>query len=163
MPLDATTSRAVTIDGAHSELHDGNAFSLYYAVASLAAADIGFRWVTPNSAVRVHMSVNAVSMDDAIVTFYEGGTPAGGAGATPINRNRGSAAVSACTGFNFGAITTGGGPTTLFQVRWGKKLEVGSGIRADGEWLLAQNTGYHLIMSGVTASEAFLRLEWYEV
>lgn len=157
----------IGIEVAHHEIHEGDGFTLCLATADLSAADIGFSWTTPAGTKRMHMWISASSTEDAVFTFYEGGTPAGGGAATPLNRNRGSGTTSSATLFKSGAVSTGGGPATLCQKRWGtngigNQSGTGAGDRAVNEWVLNPSTSYHLIMSGAGNEPAWLELDWYE-
>ena len=166
--LDNLFTIPVAIDVAHHEVHEGDAYKIYVATADLGTADIGVRFTAPNNGLeKMHLLISAGSAEDAVLTFYEGGSPTGGGAFTPIQRRRDSSNTSNATGVFTGAVATGGSPTTLDVKRWGAS-GVGSvpgnagGSRGQHEWILDVNTGYHIVMSGVGNSNAWLDLSWYE-
>ncbi len=164
--LDNLVPVLVGIDYAHHEIHEGDSFHAYVTTADLGAANIGFRFTTPAGTKRVHMVISATSAEDALLTFYEAGTPAGGGAFTPLNRFRGGSA-SALADVYAGAVTTGGSPVTLNVQRWGAtgvgpRTGSAGGDRGTHEWVLEPSTSYHVIMSGSGNEAATLQFDWYE-
>jgi hypothetical protein len=165
--MDPSTNSLQTVDYAHHEIHAGSGFSLCVSVASMSGSGpLGFSFTTPNTTSRIHLLVNAYTAEDGLLTIREAGTPAGGSGATPINRRRdGTPPTSGLTSVLSGITATGG--TVLCSKNWGS-TGAGSGTgnlgseRDTSELVLAQNTSYQITLSGTQATPGWLELDWYE-
>ena len=94
--IDKLTGWLNVIDGAHHEIHEGDAYNVTYNVANIGAMTtpddmIQISWTTPNQKKSMHMVVYASCSAAALYKFTEGWT-GGGASATgtisAYNRNR---------------------------------------------------------------------------
>jgi len=165
----------MTIDIAHHEVHEGDSFSLWVREVGIADTEtVEILVQTPAVAdpqKRIHLIAEHAASVAHLFDILEGATySSGGAAATPVNRLRGSAKVTALqaayTGTTAANIVTGGTPATLWGQLLGSGRTVGGGSRGVDEWVLAPNESYLFRLTsaggGGSACNAFIGLVWYE-
>ena len=165
----------MVIDIAHHEIHEGDSFSLYVREVGIADTEtIEILIKTPavtSPQKRIHLIAEHEASTAHLFDIIEGATYAsGGAAATPINRERGSAKISALqaayTGTTAANIVTGGTPATVWGQLLGAGRTSGGGSRGVDEWVLAPNESYLFRITsaggGGSACNAFIGLVWYE-
>lgn len=165
----------LSIDIAHHEIHEGDSFSLYVREVGIADTEtVEILVQTPavsSPQKRIHLISEHAASTAHLFDIMEGATyTSGGAVATPINRERGSAKVSslqsAYTGTTSANIATGGTPATVWGELLGSGKVTGGGSRGVDEWVLAPNQSYLFRITsaggGGSACNAFIGLVWYE-
>jgi len=159
---DLITHSLVTIEQAHHEIHEGNAFTMSRGVTLPVAADDELLIVTPNTAKWAHIVWQINSDGDFSVSFYEGTgllTPTD-ITSTIQNRDRNS---SVATGLTIGHTpSTGAGDGSLIWSLSGGAKDTLSTAENRFEFILKQNTPYLLRVSGLQGDEVAVLLDWYE-
>jgi len=163
-----TGSKLRIIDYLDSEVHQGHSFTVSQRTAVDAfdiASPRSFYIITPNTVMRVHMSVYGEANLPAYWEFFEDtGNPAefsvsGGVSITPVNRNRNSPISSVLT------ITIA---PTVGVAATGALIATESTVKAGGSaerlgFILKQNTKY---LARATSyqdnNEGSFRLKWHE-
>lgn len=161
-PLDPSTFAAAQIDYAHHEIHEGDAYQGGYLVDLGNAAALNLLLTTPNSAKRLHCTVEVVSESEVEAGLYEDANASGGTAITVFNRNRNSASATGATLTHTPTITTDG--TRIDAWHFGSGRGVGGSERGVEELLLKQNSKYLLRVTNATATnnQVQVHLHWYE-
>lgn len=163
----------LTIDVAHHEVHEGDAFFRRVYDEDAAIGDvIQIYLITPASAIpqkRIHLIVSHEASGEHLVKIIEGVTlSTGGADAGAFNRNRGSVKTTATQAFKVGsdkgtdAMTYSGG-TTIDIMQLGSGRTLGGESRGVNEWVLAPDTTYMFEVEAAAAGiYMWLSVDWYE-
>jgi hypothetical protein len=175
-----------TVDFAHHEIHEGDAFTVHYSVTTAAtdAHRTAIMFATPDSTTKGHFIVTASASHPAEVIINEGPTLADAGDGTDLvikNRNRTSTATSTMASLE--DTPTVGSVTTMDNAEWtavgpsaGLELvhvylaggdgpfAVGGTTRSVQEWVLDTDTIYlvYLENTGANANTHSLHLDWYE-
>ena len=167
--IDASTNTLQTIDYSHHEIHAGSHFTYTEYDGDLDnLAVIEILITTPDTTKWAHMIAAITGALSTTVEFYETCTHTAGAAKTAYNNNRNSATANTTTlavsnddnadgtpiySVQFG-ISTGGGASGVSG---------GGSLRADGEYMLKQNTKYLLrVTSNADNNVVSVMLGWYE-
>ena len=164
--IDKLTRWANVIDGAHHEIHEGDAYNVTYNVENIGAMTtpddmIQISWRTPNKKKHMHMVIYASCSAAALYKFTEGWN---GAGVSPTgalvayNRNRNFQNDSVT--FNYDATAVTGGVLLEQQTITAGKFGVGES-RAGQEWVLRPNRNYAVSLYLNGAGIATLDLNYY--
>jgi hypothetical protein len=164
----------LTVDIAHHEIHEGDTFSITVTDSVAASGHLVQIYLkTPAAATpqkRVHMIIGHEGTGLHSFTITEGiDTIANGAAFVPINRQRGSAKLTANQAARVGGDDQAGGALTYANgdIIWAESAGAGKGQgssnRGTGEWVLAPNTEYIFeLASGATSTSIGLSATWYE-
>ena len=165
--LDSITHAQTTIDYAHHEIHDGNAYEYSNALDFTNAETKSFLLTTEDSTAWAHFIFEIEAESEFNVDFYEGATPdtVGSAVTAPavINKDRNSNNEA---GMTLTSPTLGAGAkgTLIRRHHGGSGKKAGGGSRGAIEIILAQDTAYWVDITNVSTSNNFIAwmIEWYE-
>lgn len=183
--FDSMSRVPIVINIEHSRVHGGNAYKVSMSQKVSDQNDkLAFGFITPDSDVRIHMFARGSA--SALATFYIREDPTvtnnQGTAQAAINRERNSAntsmVIDTATSPNLvgsvtlfleadqGVYTENG--KILFQETIGAggagPMSAGGPVRAEGEFILEQNTQYLIIMEADDANDNWqtIVLSWYE-
>ena len=181
--IDASSHAFKTIEYEHAEIHSCSSFVCHYEQDCSGTAHrtiIAFK--TPNNAKWIHIVPSASSSDATEAYVYEGPTVVDNVGGTLdiFNRNRNGTktsgvidtstnpdAVGKATYFDLNTGTAVSGGTVISHRRIGDDKgpkSLGGEARAQGEWILKQNTQYAFVTQSANTNDNHhsIELDWYE-
>jgi len=159
---DELTKATIMIEHFHHETHDGHAFTANRTVTHGAVASPNILIVTPNSSVRAHFFLQAVSDAPMTLTLYEEADYAGGTSLPSYNRDRNNKMESKLT-LTYDAADSGGGKgTAIWVFSGGANKEVVMSNREHMEFILIQNTKYLIETVGANGDIITILTDWYE-
>jgi hypothetical protein len=161
---DDKTGAFITIDYAHHEAHEGDAFTASHTedLGNGVVRDILI--VTPNTAKWAHLTWFVEGELETHIGLYE--APTATAAANPIvayNRDRNSAVTSGLVITHTPTSITIG-TTLIREAHFGTGKNAGGSRAESEEFILKQNTKYILRVTNSTSSNNYvaIRLDWYE-
>jgi hypothetical protein len=189
IPTEGVSGAIVTIDQAHREIHEGDAFTAYYTLTTAASNGVrtGLFFKTPNTTKRIHVVPAFSASAAANFSILEAPTIAANVGTHAVviyNRDRNSANTSVvsdnATSPAANKVTTlteaqiaGDGTWALGTVLRTAPLTVGAGPfasstgndRGSQEFIAKANTKYVFLITNTAASanNHFIVVDWYEV
>lgn len=153
-----------TIDFAHHEIHEGDAFTASYKVDVANGANLDLLIVTPNTDKRIHFTYVVEVELETDGAFYENVTATAGTAVAAYNRDRNSlTAATLVVTHTPSAITEG--TTIIRSGHYGSGKTIGGNDRTVNEIILKKNTKYLLRLTNVIANATnymSVRLNWYE-
>lgn len=151
-----------SLDFAHYELHEGDAYVAVYLVSSLGSGSShDHLLVTPDTDKWAHHVLEVISTAEAEVYVYEGADSTGGTAVPAYNRNRNSANTAAVTVAHTPSVTTAGTQIWVGMVWSGNRA--GGGQHDLSEIILKQNTKYLFrFTSRAAGNKLLIRHNWYE-
>lgn len=162
--FDTYSASQVTISHAHSEIHEGDAYTISMVVALTAGTTFNCIFTTPANPKRVHFFFDCRTAGNGITTtFYEGASITGGTPATAINRNRNVTTTAGLTIAH--SPTVSGNGTQIFTTYLdATKQSGGSSAHSTDEFILKPSTVYLMSLVVDAGQNATFsgRAEWYE-
>lgn len=153
-----------TIDFAHHEIHEGDAFTASYKVDVANGANLDLLFVTPNTDKRIHFTYVIEVELETDGLLYENVTATVGTAVAAYNRDRNSlTAATLVVTHTPSAITAG--TTIIRSGHYGSGKTIGGNDRTVNEIILKKNTKYLLRLTNVIANATnymSVRLNWYE-
>lgn len=166
--IDDSTFAIKTIDYAHSEIHDENAYFMVYSALRNTNETAEVRIQTPDTAKYSHMTIVIDGALAGTAQLWEGTTKTDASGnrITPMNRNRNSSNVLGLTICHtptgtesatanitqyFGATATGG------------RAAAGGAANTRAEFIMKRNTAY--LIRGTSRADGnaiSIIVDWYE-
>jgi hypothetical protein len=163
--IDVATHVIKTIDNAHSEIHDGDAFFRKDWLDLTNGQVYDILCVTPDTARYAHIVVEFASELESNIKVYEGATASNnGTAITVFNRNRNSATNSTTLLYHTPTVAGGAEGTNIANYKIGSSRAVGGNEGSRLEIILKRNTKYLIRITNDTANAnwfAFLA-DWYE-
>ncbi len=157
----------VTIDVAHHETHEGDAYAIATfvdPVADEASLDIGV--LTPAGGKWGHFVAEVDFLGMCELYIYEAPTYTGGTSITPRNRNRNYADNSIMTAVSGPTVSAVG--TELVKSKAGsgtnnKTVRTGQ-VRSQAEWILRADTKYLFRVTNESGGNSYIAptINWYE-
>ena len=153
-----------TIDFAHHEIHEGDAFTASYKVDVANGANLDLLIVTPNTDKRIHFTYVIEVELETDGSFYENVTATAGTAVAAYNRDRNNlTAATLSVTHTPSAITAGN--IVIRSGHYGSGKTIGGSDRTVNEMILKKNTKYLLRLTNVIANATnymSVRLNWYE-
>lgn len=160
---DAATRELATIEHAHHEIHEGDAFFAYDSYDIPNGSTREYIIVTPNTTRWAHWITGLDALLEFDLTFVEGvSTVADGTAITAFNNDRNSATTAAVSLYHTPTTVTGG--TILLNASFGSGKAIGGSSRQTQEIILKQNTKYQLLITNQASGSNRLNTNfiWYE-
>lgn len=172
----AATAAFLTIATDHAEVHDGDAYSTWWAATGKTTSQtVNIYLKTPNTTKNIHMIAAWAASGESIARIYEAPTitsNTGTNGITATNRNRNISdasgvldnATSPAAGKVGRDVTKTADGTILYTEYAGAGKNFGGENRGEQEWVLKQNTVYLFEVESRVAGGISLNLflAWYE-
>jgi hypothetical protein len=172
--VDEYSGASISIDLAHHEVHEGDAFRVSYPNTNVSSgAQTLFYVKAPNSDKRMHTVFSVEANLPGLLYFYEGPTISGsaiGTALTIFNFDRNSTKASQATAYHTPTIS-GTAYGTMISTRTlgsasgpGGNTRVGGAARDTFEYILKKNEGYLLRFIADTNGTRITNIaEWYEL
>ena len=171
--IDETSGGLITLDYAHHEIHEGDAFTQFHAAGSKNdGTSINMYFKTPDTAKRIHILMVWASTGAAYGRILEAPTVTGNTGShvTILNHRRDSTNTSGVLDNSTAQtvnkaskdVTTSSGTTIYEEYSGAAKTSAGAG-RNLAEYILNANTKYVFEVESDAASLVLsMALHWYE-
>lgn len=151
-----------TIDKMHCEIHEGNAYQVFYDASYSTANYMNVIFQTPDSTKQIHIYFACETQAESEINLYENTTSTlYSSTLTAINRNRQSTRTSNCTIYmstNVLSTTLG---TNIYKWHQGSGKS-GEDDRTQNEFILGRNTSYLYRVTPVSSGWIAFRSIWYE-
>lgn len=160
---DEPTGSDTTVDWAHHEVHEGDAFvQSTHATGVASGAFLGLTVITPDTTKWLHTTFVVTGTLAFVARVYEAATvDVEGSATTAYNRDRNSGTTSGGT-FRLGDTFTSKG-TLIWQQYVGAGNKTGGGALIRSELILKQNTTYLFELESKAAANVLSgALDWYE-
>ena len=168
LELDPTTWVIPTIDYAHYEIHEQNAYDLVYSALKADTQTMEVRVGVSTSAKRPHMIVHVASAlaSTVEVWFNTTKTDVVGNRLTPLNRDQGSSNTSLLTFCHTPGGSQAGNANILQYIgsaSAGGRTDVGGKSGGRNEWKLARGKAYLFkLTSRANGNALTFAFDWYE-
>jgi len=167
-PADDSTAALTTIDYAHHEIHEGDAYFAVYSALKDTAGTIEVRIQTPDTTKWAHMTIVVDFAIAGTAELWLGTTKTHNAtnAITPMNRNHNSTSTSGLTICHTPDGAEGAAASLTQYVgasAVGGRVSVGGSAASRNEFILDQNNDYLIRATSRADGNAMsIILDWYE-
>ncbi len=161
--LDATSGKLTAIEYEHSQIHEGNMFTVLEVTDLTNAAVRDILAVSPDTLKWAHLVWEIEHELETLIQFYRGTTYSDiGTEVDSLNRNGNSTNNATTKVYHTPTITDVG--TLIGTIQQGDGKKAGGSDRLSNEFILKQNTSYLIRITNLTASNNLIatKLNWYE-